>query len=320
MLIGQYCRAAAEIQASPGRCGDRICVRGLAEPTRFPYEFEATERRSPKKTPNQGVRSLAETVHPVHLVGAGPGDPELLTLKALRVLQAADVVVYDKLVSEAILALIPAGAMRIFAGKVARNHHMPQPEINTLLVSLARSGRRVVRLKGGDPFLFGRGGEEAEALAGSGLAFVIIPGVTSASGCTAYAGIPLTHRGLAHGVRFVTGHTQDENGALDLNWSSLADPDTTLVVYMGRTNVRQIADRLIAHGLPADTPAAAIIDGTRPEQETILTTLADLPERIAARGRTAPTLLVIGKVVALAEALAWLRPGDPKEGGSRVIG
>ena len=271
-------------------------------------------------TANQGAPPLAETIHPVHLVGAGPGDPDLLTLKALRVLQGADVVVYDKLVSDAILALVPAGATRIFAGKVARNHHMPQSEINALLISLARSGRRVVRLKGGDPFLFGRGGEEAEALARSGLAFVIVPGVTSASGCTAYAGIPLTHRGLAHGVRFVTGHTQDEDGGLDLNWASLADPDTTLIVYMGRTNVARIAERLIAHGLSADTPAAAIINGTRPEKETLLTTLALLPQRIAALGQAAPTLLVIGRVVALAEALAWIRPDNARGGGSRSIG
>ena len=261
-----------------------------------------------------------ETVHPVHLVGAGPGDPELLTLKALRVLQAADVVVYDKLVSDAILALIPAGATRIFAGKVARKHHMPQPEINALLINLARSGRRVVRLKGGDPFLFGRGGEEAEALARQGLPFVVVPGVSSASGCSAYAGIPLTHRGLAHGVRFVTGHTQDEDGRLDLNWASLADPDTTLIVYMGRTNAEQIAERLIAHGLPADTPAAAIINGTRPEQQTLLSTLAGLPGRIAAFDQAAPTLLVIGKVVALANALAAIRQGEVGENGSRSTG
>ncbi len=260
--------------------------------------------------------SLAEPVHPVHLVGAGPGDPDLLTLKALRVLQQAEVVVYDKLVSDAILALVPAGATRIFAGKVARNHHMPQAEINALLISLARSGRRVVRLKGGDPFLFGRGGEEAEALAGSGLPFVIVPGVTSASGCTAYAGIPLTHRGLAHGVRFITGHTQGEEGSLDLNWASLADPDTTLVVYMGRINVARIAGELIAHGLSADTPAAAIIDGTRPEQQTLRTTLALLPEQLTTLSRAAPTLLVIGRVVALAEVLTGVAGAGQGSGRS----
>lgn len=272
------------------------------------------------KIQERGARPLADTIYPVHLVGAGPGDPELLTLKALRVLQAADVVVYDKLVADAILALIPTGATRIFAGKVARNHHMPQPEINALLISLARSGRSVVRLKGGDPFLFGRGGEEAEALARHGLPFVVVPGVTSASGCSAYAGIPLTHRGLAHGVRFVTGHTQDEDGSLDLNWASLADPDTTLIVYMGRTNAEQIAQQLIAHGLPGDTPAAAIVNGTRPEQETLLSTLSRLPERIAALGQAAPTLLVIGRVVALADALAWVRPAGAFQTDSRSTG
>ena len=248
----------------------------------------------------------ADIVHPVHIVGAGPGDPELLTLKAIRALESADVVVYDKLVSAEILALIPAGATRIFAGKVARDHHMPQAEINALLVGLAKSGRRVVRLKGGDPFMFGRGGEEAEALAGNGLRFVVVPGVTSAAGCSAYAGIPLTHRGLAHGVRFVTGHTKDD--ALDLNWPSLADPDTTLIVYMGRINVGRIAERLIAHGLSPRTPAAAIVNGTRPEQQNLLTTLAALPEVLEAQKQEGPTLLVIGRVVSLAEMLAWFQP------------
>lgn len=260
-----------------------------------------------------------ETPHPVHIVGAGPGDPELLTLKAVRVLQGADVVVYDKLVSADILALIPAGATRIFAGKVARNHYMPQRDINALLVGLARSGRRVVRLKGGDPFLFGRGGEEAQALARHGLPFVVVPGITSASGCTAYAGIPLTHRGLAHGVRFVTGHTKDD-GALDLNWASLADADTTLVVYMGRTNVRRIAERLIAHGLSPHTPAAAILQGTRPEQRTVLATLAALPDVIEKMNRPVPTLLVIGRVVALSETLAWFRPDDTTGTDTRSTG
>ncbi|MBK8176133.1 MAG: uroporphyrinogen-III C-methyltransferase [Rhodospirillales bacterium] len=261
----------------------------------------------------------AESVHPVYLVGAGPGDPDLLTVKAVRALQEADVVVYDKLVSAAILDLIPAGATRIFAGKVARNHHMQQAEINALLVGLAKSGRRVVRLKGGDPFLFGRGGEEALALAGHGLSFVIVPGVTSASGCTAYAGIPLTHRGLAHGVRFVTGHTQDED-RLELNWQSLADPETTLVVYMGRINVQRIAEQLIAHGLAADTPAAVIVDGTRADQASIVTNLSSLPECVEQIGRAAPTLLVIGRVAALAGALSWFAPTSADDAGSRSAG
>jgi uroporphyrin-III C-methyltransferase/precorrin-2 dehydrogenase/sirohydrochlorin ferrochelatase/uroporphyrin-III C-methyltransferase len=246
-------------------------------------------------------------IHPVALVGAGPGDPDLLTVKALRLIRAADVVVYDRLVSDAILALVPAGISRIFAGKIARHHHMPQPDINQLLVGLARSGRRVVRLKGGDPFLFGRGGEEAECLAAAGVPFEIVPGVTSASGCTAYAGIPLTHRGLAHGVRFVTGHAQADTD-LDLDWRSLADADTTLVLYMGRIHVARIARALIGHGLPAATPAAIIVNGTRPDQVTLISTLADLPAAVARLDMAAPTLIVIGRVVALAGVLAWFRP------------
>lgn len=244
----------------------------------------------------------------VYIVGAGPGDPDLLTIKALRLLGGAEVVVYDKLVSDEILALIPPGATRIFAGKVARHHHMPQDQINSLLVSLARSGRIVVRLKGGDPFFFGRGGEEAAHLAAHGIAFEIVPGITSASGCTAYAGIPLTHRGIAHGVRFITGHAKEDE-PLELDWTSLADAETTLVIYMGRITVRQISAQLVAHGLAASTPAAVLINGTRPDQEVMITSLARLAERVEALDLAAPTLLVIGAVVALADTLRWFETG-----------
>lgn len=240
----------------------------------------------------------------VHIVGAGPGDPDLLTVKALRLLGRAEVVVYDKLVSDEILALIPAGATRIFAGKVARNHHMPQEQINELLVSLARSGRTVVRLKGGDPFLFGRGGEEAAHLARHGIAFEIVPGITSASGCTAYAGIPLTHRGVAHGVHFVTGHAKEDE-PLELDWRSLVAAETTLVIYMGRITARKICAQLIAHGMAEATPAAILVNGTRGNQQVTLTTLAGLADRVEAIDRAAPTLLVVGEVVALAETLQW---------------
>jgi uroporphyrin-III C-methyltransferase/precorrin-2 dehydrogenase/sirohydrochlorin ferrochelatase/uroporphyrin-III C-methyltransferase len=263
---------------------------------------------------------VAKAVNPVYIVGAGPGDPELMTVKAHRLLSEAEVIVYDRLVSEDILALIPSGASRIFAGKIARDHHMPQSEINALLVRLARSGRMVVRLKGGDPFVFGRGGEEAEQLARHGIPFEIVPGVTSASGCSSYAGIPLTHRGLSHGLRFVTGHTQ-EGGAPDLNWASLADPDTTLVVYMGRTNARMVSAQLIAHGLPADTPAAAIVNGTRHDQQTIVTTLDRLPDHVDTLARVAPTLLVIGRVVSLAETLSWFeRNATRDQPNSKTVG
>jgi uroporphyrin-III C-methyltransferase/precorrin-2 dehydrogenase/sirohydrochlorin ferrochelatase/uroporphyrin-III C-methyltransferase len=246
----------------------------------------------------------------VHLVGAGPGDPDLLTVKALRLLQGAEVVVYDRLVSPAILELVPAGATRIYVGKANGRHTLPQDEINALLVRLARTGHSVVRLKGGDPFIFGRGSEEAEYLARRGIAFEIVPGVTAASGCTAGFGIPLTHRGLASGVRFVTGHSRD-NGELELNWASLADPDTTLVIYMGLASLPKISRRLVEAGLPPDTPAAAIASGTTPGQTLCRGTLVDLPQRTAGTTLKAPVLIVIGRVVTLADVLGAL-PWQPE--------
>ncbi len=241
------------------------------------------------------------------IVGAGPGDPELLTVKAHRLLQAADAVIYDRLVSPQILDLIPAGATRIFAGKASRKHFMPQQEINELLLSLAKSGRNVVRLKGGDPFVFGRGSEEAMYLVENGISFEVVPGISASAGCAAYAGIPLTHRGLAKGVRFITGHMRDDT-ALDFDWDALADPDTTLVIYMGLTNVKLISRKLIEAGLPGYMPAAAIENGTTPEQRTVLTTLADLPDCVADMRFKAPTLLVIGEVAALTNKLSWHLP------------
>jgi uroporphyrin-III C-methyltransferase/precorrin-2 dehydrogenase/sirohydrochlorin ferrochelatase/uroporphyrin-III C-methyltransferase len=298
----QYCRECGENQvSSPIFDVEKRLRAACSSPTKGAFKGETRELAKKRKP------LVTDALSPVYLVGAGPGDPELLTIKALRLLGEADVVVYDRLVSKGVLALIPSGATRIFAGKVARHHYMPQAEINELLVGLARSGRKVVRLKGGDPFVFGRGGEEAERLAESGVPFEIVPGVTSASGCSAYAGIPLTHRGLAHGVRYVAGHTQDGE-IIELNWASLADPDTTLVVYMGRTNVRRLADQLIAHGLSAETPAAAILNGTRPDQRTLVTTLRLLANQLEALGLAVPTLLVIGRVVSLAEVLAWYVP------------
>lgn len=243
----------------------------------------------------------------VSLVGAGPGDPGLLTMHAFDRLQSADVVVYDKLVSDQVLALIPAGATRIFAGKTARNHYMPQDRINALLVSLANAGHRVVRLKGGDPFVFGRGGEEAQYLAARGIDFEVVPGITSSAACAAYAGIPLTHRDKAHSVRFVTGHTR-AGTRLDLNWRSLADPETTLVVYMGMINVEAISAGLIEAGLPPTTPSAAINMGTRPEQRVVRTTLEHLATETQAANLTGATLIVIGKVVDLADDLNWFVP------------
>lgn len=247
---------------------------------------------------------MAEDTNPVYIMGAGPGDPDLLTVKAARILGEADVVVYDRLVSDAILDLLPAGASRIFAGKAARDHHMPQEEINELLVTMGKSGRKTVRLKGGDPFIFGRGSEEAIHLAKNGVAFEIIPGITASAGCGAYGGIPLTHRGLSTGVRFVTGHCRDGQH-LDLNWKSLADPDTTLVIYMGLINVQKITDELIKAGLSPDTPAAGIERGTTQEQRTITTVLEELPRCVERAKLKAPSLLIIGRVVSLSDELKW---------------
>lgn len=242
----------------------------------------------------------------VHLVGAGPGDPDLLTVKALRLLERAAVVVYDRLVSEEILALVPAGATRLNVGKRPGCHPVSQDEINTLLVRLAREGRVVVRLKGGDPMLFGRGSEEAEFLERHGIRCEIVPGVTSASACAAAVGVPLTHRGLASGVRFVTGHCRSD-AELDFDWRGLADPDTTLAIYMGQASIAQIAGRLISHGLPASTPAVAINNGTTPRQRHLAAPLGEITARAARAGFVGPVLFVVGKTA------AWARPGEELE-------
>lgn len=238
----------------------------------------------------------------VYLVGAGPGDPDLLTVKAQRLLTKAEVVVYDRLVSDEILALIPSGVAKISVGKQPRSHPVPQGEINALLVRLAQTGRVVVRLKGGDPFLFGRGSEEAAFLTEHGVRFETVPGVTSASGCAARCSFPLTHRGLATGVRFITGHCRDDMD-LELDWGGLADPDTTLVVYMGMANMPEIAVRLMCHGLPADTPAAAICNGTRFNQKQVFAPLGEIARAAADAELDGPVLFVIGRVLQMRELL-----------------
>lgn len=247
----------------------------------------------------EGMRETARAAGRVRLVGAGPGDPELLTVRARRLLETAEAIVYDRLVSEEILALTPPDALRLDVGKAPGRHRMTQDEINALLVDLVRSGLDVVRLKGGDPFTFGRGGEEAEHLRRHGVAVEVVPGVTAASGCAAAIGVPLTHRALAHGLRYVTGHCQD-GGELDLDWSGLADPDTTLVIYMGLAQVGQIAGRLIAAGLPASTPVAAVQSGTTPRQRHRLARLDRIAEEAGLLADNGPTLFIIGRVVSLA--------------------
>ena len=242
----------------------------------------------------------------VSLVGADPGDPDLLTVKALRLLELADVVVYDRLVSADILDLIPAGVSRISVGKSAGRHCVPQGQINEIIVNLARKGRHVVRLKGGDPYLFGRGGEEALTLRQHGIAFEVVPGITAAAGCSAYAGIPLTHRSMSRSVRFVTGHFSHDE-PLDIDWQKLADPDCTLVIYMGLANIGPICAGLMSAGLAASTPAAAIENGTTASQRRVLSRLDQLQDAIRDRGLKAPVMIIIGEVVTLADELDWFQ-------------
>ena len=241
----------------------------------------------------------------VSLVGAGPGDPELLTLRAARLISAADAVVYDNLVGDEILRLVRDDAERIYVGKEAGNHTLPQAEINRLLVRLAQSGKQVVRLKGGDPFIFGRGGEEVEELVQFGIDFEVVPGVTAASGVSAYAGIPLTHRDYAQSCTFATGHLK--NGAADLDWPALARPNQTVVIYMGVGALPEIARQLIAHGVSPAIPAAAVQDATRREQRTVVATLGTLADAIADAGLRPPALLIVGNVVRLQRRLDWFQ-------------
>ena len=241
----------------------------------------------------------------VYLVGAGPGDPELLTVKAARLIGSADVLVYDHLVGKGVLALARADAGMIYVGKEAGNHSLPQPEINDLLVRLARQGLQVVRLKGGDPFIFGRGGEEVEDLVRAGVHFDVVPGITAAAGAGAATGLPLTHRDHARSLVFVTGHLKDDS--LDLDWPALARKDQTVVIYMGIGALGQICAKLMAHGLAAEHPVAIVQNATMPSQQLVSGTLATLPDLAQAAGVRPPGLILVGTVVGYAEMFAPLR-------------
>jgi uroporphyrin-III C-methyltransferase/precorrin-2 dehydrogenase/sirohydrochlorin ferrochelatase len=250
----------------------------------------------------------------VYLVGAGPGDPDLLTFRALRLMQQADVVVYDRLVSEPILQMTRRDARRIYVGKQRNHHAMRQEEINRLLADLAKDGHRVLRLKGGDPFIFGRGGEEIDTLAAEGVPFQVVPGITAAAGCASYTGIPLTHREYAQSVTFVTGHLKD--GTINLNWPALAQPHQTVVFYMGLAGLPIITKQLIAYGVSPDMPVALIQQGTTHLQRVYSGTLSTIVAQVEADPPEPPTLIIVGEVVKLRDKLSWFQPPDHPEIGA----
>lgn len=285
------------------RFWEEVLQSPVAEMVFSGHEDQATHAME-QKLQGQAEKPMGE----VYLVGGGPGDPDLLTFRALRLMQQAEVVVHDRLVSQPVLDLCRKDAERIYVGKEQANHALPQEDINHLLARLAKEGKRVLRLKGGDPFIFGRGGEEIETLAAQGVPFQVVPGITAASGMAAYAGIPLTHRDHAQSCVFVTGHLKDNS--MDLNWEMLVQPNQTVVVYMGLSGLIPLCAQLIAHGMSPDQPAALVQQATTPKQRIFTGTLGTLPERVRKEKILPPTLIIVGDVVKLQHKLAWFTPPD----------
>ncbi|MBT8148719.1 MAG: siroheme synthase CysG, partial [Gammaproteobacteria bacterium] len=280
---------------------ESIVESEVAERVMLGREVEADELF--KKALARAAQGQAGTQGEVYLIGAGPGDPDLLTFKALRLLQRADVVLYDRLVATEIVAMSRRDAEHIYVGKARSQHTVPQPEINRLLIDYAEAGKKVARLKGGDPFVFGRGGEEIAGLAERNIPFQVVPGVSAANGCACYAGIPLTHRDHAQSVRFVTGHLK--NDSMNLPWAELVAPAQTVVIYMGLLGLPIICEQLIAHGAAPGTPVALIERGTTPNQHTHIGTLASIVDIVAGEQVHAPTLIIVGSVVSLHSSLSW---------------
>lgn len=299
-LAGRYREKAKEKLSGAGRKAfwEEVFDGQVAEQV-YANNLELAENLLKDRLENFEERTLGE----VYLVGAGPGDPDLLSFRALRLMQQADVVLYDRLVSREILNLVRRDATRIYVGKTAGDHPVSQENINQKLVDYAKQGNRVVRLKGGDPFIFGRGGEEIEKLTENGIPFQVVPGITAASGCSTYAGIPLTHRDYAQSVHFIAGHLR--SGKLDLNWPELVQPNQTLVFYMGLNGMETIFQQLMVHGLDKETPAALIEKGTSQRQRVFIGDLETLPGIVREKEARAPTLIIVGHVVSLQSKLAW---------------
>jgi uroporphyrin-III C-methyltransferase/precorrin-2 dehydrogenase/sirohydrochlorin ferrochelatase len=312
-LVSRFRDQVKQVFADPAdrrRFWDRVLQGGVAERVFSGHLNEAEVQLRQELRDSSASSGVGE----VYLVGGGPGDPDLLTFRALRLMQQAEVVVYDRLVAKPVLDMTRRDAQRIYVGKERDRHAMRQEEINRLLADLAKQGKRVVRLKGGDPFIFGRGGEEIDTLAAEGIPFQVIPGITAAAGCAAYSGIPLTHRDYAQSVTFVTGHLKD--GSINLNWPQLAQPNQTLVFYMGLHGLPVIREQLIAHGVPGDRPAALIEQGTTQQQRVYTGTLETLPELVERERPKPPTLIIVGEVVKLHDKLSWFKAPVHSEQGA----